>query len=231
MKALDRSQGSVDPRAEPGDSGALPGSRSQPRARLLDRRVASLLATTGLVLALALLPPAARSAAQQDPLAGRFGGPFSLVAQDGRRITERDFAGRFVLITFGYTHCPDVCPTDLVAMAQALDALGEAGGRVQPVFVTVDPARDTPAVLAAYVASFHPRLLGLSGAEAEVAAAAKAWKVHRRKVLTSPGSTEDYLVDHGSLIYLMGPDGGFLTLFPANTPGETMAAAMRKYLE
>jgi protein SCO1/2 len=176
-------------------------------------------------------PAAAPSAPKgSDPLAGRFGGPFSLVAQDGRRVTERDLAGRFVLITFGYTHCPDVCPTDLLAMAQALEALGPAGERIQPVFVTVDPARDTPDVLAEYVASFHPRMLGLSGSEAEVAAAAKAWKVHRRKVLPSPGS-QDYLVDHGSLIYLMGPDGTFLTLFPANTPGATMATAIRRYVE
>jgi protein SCO1/2 len=197
------------------------------------RRVAALLAVAVAwgawgfaLLAHSPLP----ASAQEDPLAGRFGGPFSLVAQDGRRVTERDFAGRFVLVTFGYTHCPDVCPTDLVAMAQALDAVGESGERIQPVFVTVDPARDTPALLKEYVASFHPRLLGLSGSEAEVAAAAKAWKVHRRKVLTAPGSADDYLVDHGSLIYLMGPDGRFLTLFPANTPGETMAAAIRKYL-
>jgi protein SCO1/2 len=174
--------------------------------------------------------PAAPKPPAVDPLAGRFGGPFSLVAQDGRRVTEADLAGRFVLITFGYTRCPDVCPTDLLAMTQALEALGPAGERIQPIFVTVDPERDTPAVLADYVASFSPRLLGLSGTEAEVAAAAKAWKVHRRKVLPSPGAA-DYLVDHGSLIYLMGPDGRFLTLFPANTPAETMAGAIRKYLD
>jgi protein SCO1/2 len=175
-------------------------------------------------------PAAPSTGAAADPLAGRFGGSFSLVAQDGRRVTEHDLSGRFALITFGYTHCPDVCPTDLLAMAQALQALGPAGERIQPVFVTVDPARDTPAVLAEYVASFHPRLLGLSGTEAEVAAAAKAWKVHRRKVLPSPGA-QDYLVDHGSLIYLMGPDGRFLTLFPAGTTGETMAKAIRRYVE
>ncbi|MFO1148991.1 MAG: SCO family protein [Alsobacter sp.] len=173
-------------------------------------------------------PPTPAVAA--DPLAGRFGGPFSLLAQDGRRVTERDVAGRFVLVAFGYTHCPDVCPTDLMAMAKALEALGPAGERILPVFITVDPARDTPAVLAEYVASFHPRMLGLTGTEAEVSAAAKAWKVHRRKVLPAPGA-QDYLVDHGSLIYLMGPDGRFLTLFPAGTSGETMAAAVKRYLD
>lgn len=179
--------------------------------------------------------PQAAPAPASDPLAGRFGGAFSLTAPDGRRVTEADLRGRFTLITFGYTHCPDVCPTDLAAMAQAIDALGPRGDRVQPVFVTVDPQRDTPAILAEYATSFHPRLLALGGTEAEVAAAAKAYKVHRRKVLTSPasstsGPTADYLVDHSSLIYLMGPDGGFLTLFPANTPVDRMVAALQTYL-
>jgi protein SCO1 len=165
-----------------------------------------------------------------DPLAGRFGGAFALIAPDARPVTDSVLHGRFVLITFGYTHCPDVCPTDLATMGQAIDALGKRGDMVQPVFVTVDPARDTPDVLAAYASSFHPRLLALSGSEAQVAAAARAYKVHRRKVLTSPGQTQDYLVDHSSLMYLMGPDGGFVTLFPANTPVDRMVAALKTYL-
>jgi protein SCO1/2 len=185
------------------------------------------LAALGLSLS-ALSPSAVL--AQADPLAGRFGGAFTLTAPDGRRVSDRDLLGRYVLITFGYTRCPDVCPTDLAVMSQALDALGPAAERIQPVFVTVDPARDTPALMGEYVASFHPRLLGLSGSEADVAAAAKAYKVHRRKVLTTPGQTDDYLVDHSSLTYLMGPEGGFLTLFPTNTPANRMAAALKTYV-
>jgi len=165
-----------------------------------------------------------------DVTGASFGHDFSLTDSAGHTRTLADYRGKAVALFFGYTQCPDVCPTTLAALAEAMKKLGPDADRVQVLFVTVDPARDTPALLAEYVASFHPRLLGLSGSEAEVAAAAKAWKVHRRKVLTS-ASAEDYLVDHGSLMYLMGPDGRFLTLFPANTPGETMAAAMRKYVE
>lgn len=188
------------------------------------------------LLLLALLPRGQAAMAQEagsaaDPLARRFGGAFSLVAPDGRRVTDRDLRGRFVLVTFGYTSCPDICPTDLAVMAQALEALGPPAERIQPLFVTVDPARDTPDVLRDYVASFHPRLLGLTGSEAEVAAAARAYKVHRRKVLSSPGQTEGYLVDHSSLTYLMGPDGGFLTLFPTGTTADRMAAALRTYVK
>lgn len=196
----------------------------------LRRAGAALALLCGVVLSPVAARAQAPSPAAADPLAGRFGGAFSLVAPDGRRVSDADLRGRYVLITFGYTHCPDVCPTDLAAMAQAIDQLGARGDIVQPVFVTVDPARDTPAILAEYASSFHPRLLALGGSEAEVAAAARAYKVHRRKVLTAPDQTTDYLVDHSSLIYLMGPDGSFLTLFPANTPVDRMAAALTTYL-
>jgi protein SCO1/2 len=201
------------------------GASRRPRRAAVWLTLATLLGAPPPALAQSGGPAPA-----SDPLAGRFGGPFSLVAQDGRRVTDADLRGRYLLITFGYTHCPDVCPTDLAVMAQAIDALGPAGERIQPVFVTVDPGRDTQQVLADYVASFHPRLLGLGGSEAEVAAVARAYKVHRLKVLTSPGQTEDYLVDHSSLTYLMGPDGGFLTLFPTGTTAGRMAAAIRTYL-
>ncbi|MEJ1935756.1 SCO family protein, partial [Nostoc sp. NIES-2111] len=170
-----------------------------------------------------LLLGAGRPAGAGDPLEKVFGGAFTLVNQEGSAVSDAEFRGRYLLLAFGYTHCPDVCPTDLMAMTQALDALGPAGERVTPAFATVDPERDTPPVLREYLSSFHPRFVGLTGSEAQVAAAAKAFKVHRRKVLPSPGATEDYFVDHGSLIYLIGPDGRFLTLFPAGTPGDRTA--------
>ncbi|MBL8590160.1 MAG: SCO family protein [Methylobacteriaceae bacterium] len=161
-------------------------------------------------------------------MAKRFGGPFALTTHDGRRVTEADFRGRFLLIFFGYTRCPDVCPTGLATMAAALDALGPRAERLQPVFVTLDPARDTPPALADYVASFHPRLIGLTGSESEIAAVARAFRVHRVKY--QPAAGGDYAVDHGSLTYLMGPDGGFLTLIPHGaTPGR-MADVLRRYL-
>ena len=116
-------------------------------------------------------------------------------------------------------------------MAAALDRLGAAGEPVQPLFISVDPARDRPAELAAYVARFHPRLIGLTGTEPAVAAAARAYRVHRRKVvLADQTAADDYLVDHSSLTFLIGPDGDWLTLFPHRTDPEFMAAAIRRYL-
>jgi protein SCO1/2 len=165
-----------------------------------------------------------------DPLEKVFGGSFTLVNQQGAAVSDADFRGRYLLLAFGYTHCPDVCPTDLMAMTQALERLGPAGERVTPAFATVDPERDTPSVLREYLSSFHPRFVGLTGSEAQVAAAAMVFKVHRRKVLPSPGATDEYYVDHGSLIYLLGPDGKFLTLFPAGTPADRMAATLATYV-
>lgn len=168
--------------------------------------------------------------ASADPLARLFGGPFTLTAHDGRTVSDTDLHGQFALIFFGYTHCPDICPTDLSAMTSGIESAGKAGDNVQPVFITVDPARDTPEVLAQYRKSFHPRLLALTGSEEDIARTAKAFRVHRRKYLT-PGGDEktDYGVDHGSLMYLMGPDGNFKTMIPHGTPPERIAELIQKY--
>lgn len=181
-----------------------------------------------LLIALAAGP----AVAETDPLAGRFGGPFTLSASNGRRIADTDFRGKFMLVYFGYTHCPDLCPEDLAITAAALALLGAEAGRIQPLFVTVDPARDTPAVMAGYAESIDPRLIGLSGTEAEIAAVAKAYKVHRRK-LPPPEAAKDqsnYIVDHSSLTYLMGPDGAFRTLIPHGIDAAKMAGILKKYL-
>jgi len=187
-------------------------------------------AVLGLLLALLGqgVPPGAT--AQDLPAGLSFGGPFELVDQDGRTRTDTDFRGRFMLVFFGYTFCPDICPLDLSVMADALDRLGPKGELVQPVFVSIDPARDTPAVLKDYVGLFHPRLVGLTGGEPQVRAVARAYRVHRRKVVTDAGRPDDYLVDHGSLAYLMGPDGGFLTLVPHGTDAGRMAEVVASYL-
>lgn len=164
-----------------------------------------------------------------DPLAARFGGPFSLTDHAGRRVGDADFRGRFMLVYFGFTRCADTCPVDLAAIAQALDALGPLAERIAPLFVSVDPA-DTPATMAAHVANFHPRLIGLSGGEAEIASVAKAYKVHRRKLTQAQHGHGEYTIDHGSLTYLMGPDGRFLTLLPHRTTPERMAEVLRNYV-
>ncbi len=165
--------------------------------------------------------------AARDPLANRFGGPFSLLDHTGRRVSDADFRGRYMLIYFGFSRCTDTCPVDLLTIATALNSLGAEAEPIVPILITVDPANDTPAVLAPYVDAFHARLLGLTGTEAEIAAVAKAYRVHRRKVARS---AVDYSVDHGSLIYLMGRNGQFLTLLPHKTAPEALAAILRKYL-
>jgi len=160
----------------------------------------------------------------QLPAGLALGGPFSLTDQTGKPVTERDYAGGWMLVYFGYSFCPDVCPTELGTMAAALDQLGPAGAKVTPVFVTVDPQRDTPAHLADYVSRFHPRMQGLTGTPEQVAEAARRYRVYYTKV-QRPEMT-DYLMDHSSFIYLVGPDAKVRTLFRPEQSPETIAAAI-----
>lgn len=190
----------------------------------MHRLMAALFGFLVAVWLLAIGPVAAQT------LPTLFGGPFELTDHDGRAVTDEDFTGRHILVYFGYTYCPDVCPTDLTGIAVALDALGALANKVRPVFITVDPGRDTPTVLKEYTHAFHPALLGLTGSQAEVAAVAKAYRVHRRIFRLEGSAREDYLVDHSSLAYLMGPDGKFVTMFPHGTPPERMTEVLRKYL-
>jgi protein SCO1 len=174
--------------------------------------------------------PAAPASTSHDRLATQFGGPFSLTDHGGRRVTDADYRGRFMLVYFGFTRCTDTCPVDLPIIAQALDKVGPLADKVAPLFVTVDPANDTVAVMAEYVAAFHPKLIGLTGSEAEIAAVAKAYKVHRRKLTQHHHGKGEYAVDHGSLTYLMGREGRFVTLLPHNSGAERLAAILTKYL-
>jgi protein SCO1/2 len=176
-----------------------------------------------LVLAAVLAAPPA--VAGESPIA--FGGPFELVDHRGVPRTDRDFLGRHTLIFFGYTHCETVCPTDLQVMAEALDRLGPLADRVQPLFVSVDPARDTPERLARFLAGIDGRILGLTGSEAQVAGAARAYRVMRHRVGLAEGGRG---VVHGPMTFLMGPDGEFVTLFPHDTDPAFMAAAVRRHL-
>ena len=162
------------------------------------------------------------------------GGPFTLVDGDGRTVTERDFMGKWMLIYFGYTFCPDVCPTSLSVVAGALDKLEPAqADKVVPVLITVDPARDTPAVMKDYAAAFHPRMVGLTGSPEQVAAVMKAYKVYAARAKSPAGETDDqtYTVDHSSILYLVGPDGRFVAHFPHGTGADDLAAALRKHLK
>ena len=158
------------------------------------------------------------------------GGPFTLTDQAGEEVTEQDFAGRFMLIYFGYTYCPDFCPMSLSTMVQALDLLApEEAEQVAPIMITIDPERDTVAQLADYVPLFSPRLVGLTGTPEQVAAAAKAYRVYFSKV--EQDDAEAYLMDHSTFIYLMGPDGAYRRHFGANAPPEEIAEGVRAELE
>jgi cytochrome oxidase Cu insertion factor (SCO1/SenC/PrrC family) len=152
------------------------------------------------------------------------GGPFNLVDETGQAVSERDFAGRWMLVYFGFTYCPDVCPTELGTVAAALDAMGPAGERVTPVFITVDPQRDTPAAMADYVSRFHPRMRGLTGTPEQIAEAARRYRVYYARARRT--DTTDYLMDHSSFVYLVGPDGRVRALYRPEMRPEDMAAAV-----
>jgi protein SCO1 len=157
------------------------------------------------------------------------GGPFSLVGTDGKPVTDRDFRGRYMLIFFGFTHCPDICPAELQVTAQALDQLGDKTKKVVPIFITLDPERDTPEAMANYVKSFGPNFVGLTGSPEAIAAAAKAYRVSYAKVenKNSPG---DYSVDHSALVYLMDPEGRYVTHFSYGLSADQMAEKLGKLL-
>jgi len=157
------------------------------------------------------------------------GAPFTLTDHTGKRVTEQDFRGRIMLVFFGFTFCPDVCPSGLQVISAALDKLGPKADRIVPVFITVDPERDTPDKLAMYVQSFHPRLVGLTGSAAEIEAVTKAYRVYVRKV-ADPKSTAGYTIDHSAIIYVMAPDGTYRTHFAHSTNVDALAAGLGKLL-
>ncbi len=157
------------------------------------------------------------------------GGPFQLTDHLGKRVTDKDFRGRYMLVMFGFTFCPDVCPSGLQVMSAALDKLGKKGEKITPIFISVDTERDTPAQLAQYVPSFHPRLIGLTGTPQEVDAAAKAYRVYYKKVRDEKSSAA-YTIDHTALIYLMGPDGAYVAHFSHAAGVDVIAERLGKLL-
>lgn len=165
----------------------------------------------------------------QLPAGMTMGGAFTMVDQDGRTVTQSDFGGTLLVGYFGYSFCPDVCPTELGAIASAMDLLSPAeAGRATPLFVTVDPERDTPEQMKNYVSNFHPRMVGLTGSPEQVAAMARSFRVFYQKV-NRPEMSE-YLMDHSSFIYLIGPDGRVRALLRPQTSPEEIAAAIRAQL-
>ncbi|MDE2380339.1 SCO family protein [Bradyrhizobium sp.] len=155
------------------------------------------------------------------------GGPFQLTDQYGKTVTEKSLKGKPTLIFFGYTHCPDVCPTSLFEISEVMRAMGKDADRVNAYFVSVDPERDTPAVMKDYLSSFDPHLVGLSGDPAEVAKVLTAYRVYAKKI---PGKDGDYTMDHTALIYLMDRDGRFVSPFNLKRSPEEVATELKRYL-
>lgn len=156
------------------------------------------------------------------------GGPFKLTDQNGKSVTDADFHGRYMLLYFGYSFCPDVCPTTLSVMAQALDKMGVAANRITPVFITIDPERDTPKVLKDYMAAFGPRFVGLTGPADAIKAVEKAYRVYAvKKPLDPKKPNGNYAMDHSSVIYLMGPDGKMVAFYDEAISPDDLAKDLR----
>jgi len=155
------------------------------------------------------------------------GGPFQLTDQNGKAVTDKNLKGKPTLIFFGYTHCPDVCPTSLFEISEVLRAMGKDADKVNAVFISVDPERDTPAAMKDYLSSFDPHLEGLSGDPAETAKVITSYRVYAKKVPTKDG---DYTMDHTALIYLMDRDGRFVSPFNLKRTPEEAAVELKRYL-
>jgi cytochrome oxidase Cu insertion factor (SCO1/SenC/PrrC family) len=157
------------------------------------------------------------------------GGPFTMVNHRGETVTDKTYLGKPMLLFFGFTFCPDVCPTELQVMAAALTELGDTGADIQPIFVTVDPERDTPAVIAAYVNNFGERFTGLTGSPAQIAEMAQTYRVFYAKQ-ENKADPKNYQMDHSAIIYLMGADGKFLKHFSYSTDAKALAAGLKQAL-
>jgi len=155
------------------------------------------------------------------------GGPFSLIDQDGKPRTDADFRGRYMLVYFGYSNCPDVCPVSLGVIADAEERLGAKSARVAPIFITIDPERDTPRILKQYLAVFSPKLIGLTGSAKEIRKAEEEYRVF---VQRHAGQNGNYSFDHSNIIYLMGPDGRFVANYDETIGPDGLAAELRKHL-
>jgi protein SCO1/2 len=198
-------------------------------------RGAAALAAVSLLFACALPAPAPERRADaarlmNELMSGRhpIGGPFSLSDANGRRVALGDFQGKLVLLYFGFASCPDVCPTDLAIIGEALRGLGHSASQVQPLLITLDPERDSPAMLREYALAFHPSFIALTGSENEIRRVATSFKVFFQKVPLRGGQT--YVIDHTAYTFLLDRDGKFVMLFPPGTPPERMIEMLREHL-
>jgi protein SCO1/2 len=183
-----------------------------------------LLLATGALVVLGVTPWR-----HGDQSSKGIGGPFRLTTGDGQAVTDQTFRGKWLLIYFGYTHCPDICPTTLAEISQTLDRLGPLAAQIQPLYITIDPERDTADVMGAYVKDFDSRIVGLTGTAAEIAAVAKGYRVYYAKKEGTGQDKAAYHMEHSTFVYVIGPDGSYVTLFtPLRGQGpDEMASQLR----
>lgn len=189
-------------------------------------------ALLAVALVLAGCGPASNTA-NEPPLAGaKIGGPFTLTDQDGKTVRDTDFNGKYRIVYFGFTYCPDICPTALQKIGGAMKALDKSdpavAGKVVPIFITIDPERDTPAVMKQYVANFYPRMVGLTGTLPQIEAGAKQFAVYREKV--QPKGASEYTMNHSDVTYLFGPDGKPVALLPTDQSTDAVAAEIKRWV-
>jgi protein SCO1/2 len=195
--------------------------KAQPKTKFLALLVAFLAGSLTLVAALIMVMP------HRVTQPSSVGGPFTLTDQNGNIVTDATFKGEPFLVFFGFTHCPDVCPTTLYEMSEVLNRLGPDANKTAALFVTVDPERDTPEKLKQYISSFHPRIFGLTGTEEQIDAIKKEYRVFAKKVPTKDG---DYTMDHTAVVYLMDKNGRFVAPFNLSRSADEAAADLRKRL-
>lgn len=186
-----------------------------------------IISVLGLMLAVGwagsrLIPTAPSHDGQGEALVG---GHFELMNDEGKIVTEKDFSGKYMLVFFGFTHCPDLCPTTLLTMQNVLNELGPDGDKLVPIFITVDPERDTPKVVGDYVKHFGSRMVGLSGSTAQIKQVADAYKMYYSK-MENTSAPDEYMMDHSGFVYLMGPDGKYITHFPATIAASSLKDAL-----
>jgi protein SCO1/2 len=165
---------------------------------------------------------------QPNIVSKNFGGDFTLVNQDGETVTQDDYVDRYRLIYFGFTYCPAICPTELQKMSQALTLLGDKGEEITPIFITVDPERDTVETMKQYVELFHPRLIGLTGTPEQIKTVKKAYKIYATKVKEE--GMNDYTVDHSSFIYFLDPDNNLIRIFKTDDTADDMTNTIKQYM-
>jgi protein SCO1/2 len=198
------------------------------------RRLSLIITSAGLVVLLAMLIVALMAPAEEPAARVNVGGDFTLVDQNGITRTQADFADKYTLIYFGFTYCPDVCPTALDVMGRAMEIVAQTApdkaATIQPLFISVDPARDTVEALADYVTYFHPRLIGLTGSPAQIKQALQKYKVYAARVATPEEGADSYTMDHSSLFYLMDQQNRFVHHFDHTKAPEDMAADLLKFV-